>query len=94
MVSQTNLFGLPDYIAQPRNHEGKFSPRCDGEPQKNVKKHLESGLSITVQQCLKLYRTTELRRIISRLRKQGMVIEATWFGNREYYVYKLKKDGN
>lgn len=87
-----NLFNYPE-PSQRRDHEGKFSPRCDGEPQKNVKRHLEAGLSITVQQCLKLYHTTELRRIISRLRKRGMNIEASWFGNREYYVYKMAKDG-
>lgn len=88
-----NLFNLPDHVAQPkRKHDGTFDFKCDHDPQKNVKRHLESGMSITVQQCLKLYHSTELRRIISRLRKSGMNIGGYWFSNREYFVYKLNKE--
>lgn len=91
---EPNLFNIPDTPVK-RDFEGKFAPKCDGEPQTNVKRHLEAGLGITVQTCLKLYRTTELRRIISRLRKAGMNITDTWHkdekGRNEYKIYRLKK---
>lgn len=90
-MEQSNLFGLPDTPVK-RDHEGKFSYKCDGKPQDNVKRHLQAGLGITVQQCLRMYHSTELRRIISRLRNRGMNIGGEWFGEREYFIYKLVKD--
>lgn len=93
----TNLFGLKEIINQPkREYDGTFAPNCDHEPQANVKRHLEAGLSITVLQCIKLYGSTELRRIICRLRKSGMNIGDTWYyenGRKKYKVFKLVKDG-
>lgn len=95
MEPQNNLFGLPDYVAQPkREYDGTFAPNCDHEPQANVKRHLESGLSITVLQCIRLYGSTELRRIVCRLRKSGMTISDKWYvdnGRKKYKVYFLSK---
>lgn len=95
-MEQQTLFGLPDYIAQPpRNHDGTFAPKCDGKPQEQVKRHLQAGLKITVQQCLRLYHTTELRRIVSRLRKNGMNIISDPFienGRVKYHIYYLAKE--
>lgn len=96
MLTNTNLFGLTDIINQPnRTQDGKFAPKCDGEPQANVKRHLELGMSITVLQCIRLYGSTECKRIICRLRKSGMNIGDTWFienGRKRYKIYKLSKE--
>lgn len=95
MTHLQTLFGSLD-INQPRDHEGKFSPIKKSDPQEQVKQHFLTGATLTVQQCLRLYRTTELRRIVSRLRKQGMNIGGEMYKG-EYKIYKLvkeEKDGN
>lgn len=86
-----NLFNLPE-MPQKREYNGTFAPNCDKEPQKRVKEHLLRGMSITVRQCWKLYGTSECRRIVSRLKKQGMDIGGDWYGKREYFIYKLNKE--
>lgn len=95
-MQQQTLFNLPTHIPQPkRDHDGKFTFKCDGKPQDKVRNHLLSGLSITVQQCIRLTHSTELRRIISRLRKSGMNIKDRWYevnGKKEYKVYYLAKE--
>lgn len=94
-MEQQTLFGLPDYIAQPRHHDGTYAPKCDGAPQANVKRHLEAGLKITVLQCIKLYGSTELRRIINRLKKRGMNILSEPYienGRVKYHIYSLAKE--
>lgn len=96
MLTNTNLFGLKEIINQPkREYNGEFAPNCDHAPQANVKRHLEAGLSITVLQCLKLYGSTEAKRIICRLRKSGMPIGDRWHyqnNKRRYKVYFLVKE--
>lgn len=93
-MEQQTLFGLPDYIAQPRrDHLGRFTDgpyKCE----KSVRNHLLSGLSITVKECWILYKTSELRVIIARLRKEGMKILDRWFeGNGvRYKIYWLEKE--
>jgi hypothetical protein len=44
------------------------------QKQKEVLKHFKAGGSLTVLECLRLYHTTELRRIVSRLKKTGLNI--------------------
>jgi hypothetical protein len=62
-------------------------------PQEQVKKHLESGRSITVSQCYKMFYTHDLRKIISRLKQSGMAIEGTMYRDKfnTYKIYKLKQ---
>lgn len=38
---------------------------------------LESGERLTVQKCFRIFHTTELRKIVSRLRQRGYDIRAT-----------------
>lgn len=59
---------------------------------------LESGESLTVQKAFKMFHTTELRKIVSRLRKRGYDIRAkkhirecsdgrrVWFN--EYFLHQ------
>ena len=45
--------------------------------QQNVEKHFLSGKPLTVQSCLRLYGTTELRVIVARLRKT-FIVNSEW----------------
>jgi hypothetical protein len=47
-------------------------------PQQMIEDHLLLGNSITVLEGLRLFRTTETRRIISRLKKNGFVFLENW----------------
>lgn len=42
------------------------------EPQSKILAYLKAGGRLTVRKAERLYHTTELRRIISRLRKNGI----------------------
>lgn len=48
------------------------------DPQQRIRAHFEQGGSLTVQAAIQRYNTTELRRIVSRLRKIGMNIGSQW----------------
>jgi hypothetical protein len=59
--------------------------------QEGIKKCFEMGGRLTVQGAFQRYSTTELRKIISRLRKAGMPIADEWKQNgtvryKEYYL--------
>lgn len=87
------LFGSIESV-QCRTHDGKFAP-VQHDPQKEVQRHLESGLSITVSQCYKLYHTHDLRKIISRLRlDKGMNIDGVMYRDKysNYKIYSLAKE--
>jgi L-amino acid N-acyltransferase YncA len=43
-------------------------------PQSQVLAYMKAGNALTVQDCLRLFRTTELRRIVSRLKSAGNII--------------------
>lgn len=51
------------------------------DPQNRIKHHLLEGGRITVLSGLRMFQTTETRRIISRLKKQGVLISDTWRKN-------------
>ena len=58
-----------------------------------IKNGLEAGKTLTVVDALNQYRTIDLRKYISDLRKEGMVINDRWVtknGKRykEYFVSK------
>lgn len=93
-MNQPDLFGLNSIINKPRLHDGKFAP-VKKYPQQSVKRHLESGLEITVSICYRLHFTHDLRKIITRLKRSGMNIEGKMYRDKMncYKVYKLKKDG-
>lgn len=91
-MNQPDLFGLNSIINKPRLHDGTFAP-LKKDPQQLVKIHLQAGLSISVLDCLKLYHTTELRRIISRLRRTMTITDIWYIENavKKYKLYRLKK---
>jgi len=90
---ETDIFGNP--VKQPeievkRDHEGKYAP-IDHDPQQEVKKWLLAGFSITVSICYRKFHTHDLRRIVSRLRRQGMDIDSRYYeGKPRYKIYFLK----
>jgi hypothetical protein len=45
-------------------------------PQSQVLEYLKAGGGLTVQKCLSLFHTTELRRIVSRLKMEGYLINS------------------
>lgn len=49
------------------------------EPQKKIKAALLSGIRLTTAQGNRMAQTVDFRKIISRLRKEGMAIK--WFWN-------------
>lgn len=49
---------------------------CVASPQAKIKAYLMKGGRLTVLRALRIFGTTELRRIVSRLRKEGITIAA------------------
>lgn len=92
-MEQQTLFGLSDYIAQPRTHDGKFSHE-PLECQRLILQHLLSGLSLTVSQAHRLFFTHDLRKVISRLRKTHAISDRweTDSRGRRYKAYFIKKE--
>jgi len=101
METQQTLFGLPDYIAQPkkRNHAGCgcFTDAQESElKQAAILAYFLRGKSLTVLQAIKQFHTTELRKVVCRLKNRGHNIVSDWHienGKNKYKVYKLVKDG-
>ena len=54
-----------------------------------IRKHIESGKSLTQLQALKQYGCFRLAPIIGRLEKAGMSIDREAIGRRRYAKYKL-----
>lgn len=65
-----------------------------------ILKYLKEGNSITVQQAMRFFGTTELRKIVSRFRRKGYVIKGTptfkESNGRQvmFYTYSLVQDQN
>lgn len=61
------------------------------EKQRKVEKHFYNGGELSVKRCLSLFGTTELRRIVSRLRKRGMNIKDRWtsLGYKIYFYSQV-----
>ena len=75
---------------------GLCAPQTAEQKQKNIEDWLKSGKSLTVLECINRFRTTELRKVICRLKKKGMAIVGTWQeekGNR-FKRYKLISNDN
>lgn len=99
MTTQSNLFGLPDYIAHPtkkRSVCGCFIPDCNCVKLKAIENYFKSGKELTVLGGVKLFHTIDLRKYVSILRQQGMNIVGTWVFDPgvKYKIYKLHKDGS
>lgn len=58
-------------------------------PQEDIAKHFQEGGSLTVLEALRLYHSTELRRIVSRLKKQGLNIISEPVKGQNYHRYKI-----
>jgi hypothetical protein len=97
-MEQNTLFGLPDHIAQPKQKPrsvcGCFISECNCQKQKAIENHFKAGKELTVLDALKLYRTVELRKFVSVLRKRGMNITSVWVVKPgvKYKIYKLSKE--
>jgi transcription initiation factor IIE alpha subunit len=68
------------------------------KPKRDILAYLQSGGRLTVNKAIRLFHTTELRKIVSRLRREGWVIcadkrnDTTEDGRRvtynEYYLLR------
>lgn len=48
------------------------------EPQACIRDYLAKGGTLTVQQAFRMFHTTELRKVITRLKRQGYRIMDRW----------------
>ena len=87
-----NLFNYPD-SERLRTYDGKFTECPQKEIKKQIRLHLELGLSITGLQALKLFKTIRLAVYISRLIKDGVPITDEWISEngKRFKRYRLKK---
>lgn len=94
MLTNQNLFGIPIINSVLRDHRGRFASVPGYQSNlKLIRIHFESGLSLTVVECINLYHITELRAYVSKLRKLGMNIVGKRFTGygKTYNVYRLVK---
>lgn len=98
MEQQNNLFGIADLIPQPKQKTrsvcGCFISECNCKKQKAIENHFKAGKELTVLDAVKLFRTIDLRKYVSILRKNGMNISGTWVVNPgvKFKVYKLVRE--
>ena len=79
--------GNPGHPSALREYRGVFKGRIKtlntmdylAEPQKKIKAALLSGIRLTTAQGNRMAQTVDFRKIISRLKKEGMAIK--WFWN-------------
>lgn len=65
---------------------------CDYKPQAKILQAMQDGRSFTVKEAWQYAGTTEMRRVVSRLKKKGHNIK-TWIEPGESFVhYYLKKE--
>lgn len=97
-MEQATLFGMPNYIAQPKKKQrsvcGCYIPECRCQKQKAIENYFKSGKELTVLDAVKLFKTIDLRKYISILKRKGMNIVGTWVVEKhvKYKVYKLVKE--
>lgn len=48
------------------------------QPQNQILAYLKQGGRLTVNTALTLFRTTELRKVVSRLKRKGHAIQTRW----------------
>lgn len=48
------------------------------DPEARIRAYIESGGRLTVQGAIRKFNTTELRRIVSRLRRKGVDVHTRW----------------
>lgn len=48
------------------------------EPQAHIREYLAKGGTLTVQQAFRKFHTTELRKVVTRLRRKGDCIMDRW----------------
>jgi hypothetical protein len=46
------------------------------KPKRDILAYLQSGGRLTVNKAIRLFHTTELRKVVSRLRREGWIIAA------------------
>lgn len=70
------------------------------EPQSRIREYLASGGTLTVQQAFRMFHTTELRKVITRLRRKGDCIIDRWTNSdcdgrtSRYKVYYMAATSN
>lgn len=82
-MEQHTLFGLPDYVAQPKTKHascGCFTDAsADDNHYKNILAYLRKGKTLTVSECIKKFFTAELRTYCCMIAKrEGLVIDKEW----------------
>lgn len=68
--------------------EPKITTHKENSKTNLVKKHLESGKSITALEAFNLYNSISLPSIICRLRKEGLNIQDVYLQTKEGVKYK------
>ena len=48
------------------------------EPQSRIREYLAQGGTLTVQQAFRMFHTTELRKVVTRLKRKGDCIMGRW----------------
>jgi hypothetical protein len=59
------------------------------QKQTMVLEHFKKGGSLTVLDCLRMFHTTELRRIVSRIEKMGYIVSRENVPNENYKKYYI-----
>jgi len=58
--------------------------------QRQILEYLKNGGELTVLKSLELFKTTELRRVISRLREDYLIADR-WSEDRKYKIYYIQE---
>lgn len=70
------------------------------KPQLLIREHLAQGGTLTVQQAFHQFGTTELRKVVARLRRKGDIISDRWTSSESegrksrYKIYYMVKISN
>jgi ACT domain-containing protein len=59
------------------------------EKQRAILMAFQNGAHLTVQICFRMYHTTELRKVVTRLRRQGYNIVGEKLDGKNYKTYWL-----
>jgi len=97
MEIQIDIFGQNHAAKSNKNKRsicGCFISDCHCVKIKAIENHFKAGKELTVLDAVKLFKTIDLRKFVSILRKRGMNITDEWVVNPgvKFKVYKLVKE--
>jgi hypothetical protein len=64
------------------------------EKQRAILMAFQNGMRLTVQMCFRLFHTTELRKVVTRLRRMGHNIVSEKLNGENYKTYWMPKTAN